>query len=50
MLKFNGEFVAKLGTSGQEEGNFNQPFSTAVLSDGRIIVTDFGNDRVQVFE
>ena len=40
---------SKFGASGKEEEKFKNPFSTAVLSDGRINVTDFGNHRVQVF-
>ena len=50
VFKLNGEFVTKFGASGEEEGKFNQPISTAILSDGRIIVTDFANNRLQVFE
>ena len=50
MFKLNGEFVTKFGASGEEEGNFNMPISTAILSDGRVIVTDLDNHRVQVFE
>ena len=26
------------------------PFSTAILSDGRIVVCEFNNNRIQVFE
>ena len=28
----------------------NKPISTAILGNGRVIVTEFGNHRVQVFE
>jgi len=31
-------------------GEFDIPVSTAVLSDGRIVVTDCGNDRIQILE
>ena len=31
-------------------GEFDKPVSAAVLSDGKIIVTDFLNHRVQLFE
>ncbi|XP_068671283.1 E3 ubiquitin-protein ligase TRIM71-like [Montipora foliosa] len=50
VFKLNGEFLTKFGAFGKEEGKFNQPISTAILSDGRIIVTEFGNHRVQIFE
>ena len=50
VFKLNREFVTKFGASGEEEGKFNMPISTAILSDGRIIVTDIDNHRVQAFE
>ena len=50
VFKLNGEFVTKFGAYGEEEGKFNNPISTAILSDGRITVNDTGNHRVQVFE
>ena len=50
VFKLNGEFRTKFGAPGKGKGKFSFPISTAFLSDGRIIVTEFGNDRVQVFE
>ena len=50
MTECNGEFITKFGASGTERGKLNMPISTAVLSDGRVIVTEFHNHRVQVFE
>ena len=50
VFKLNGEFVTKFGASGTEKGKLNMPISTAVLSDSRVIVTEFENYRVQVFE
>ena len=50
VFKLNGEFITKFGASGTEKGKFSFPISPAFLSNGRIIVTEFGNDRVQVFE
>ena len=50
VFKLNGVFLTKFGASGKEEGKFNKPISTAILSDGRVIVTDRDNHRVQVFE
>ena len=46
----SGKFITKFGTKGSGIGEFNGPVSTAVLSDGRIVVTDFYNNRVQIFE
>jgi len=42
--------VAQFGTIGSGIGEFNYPISTAVLSDGRIVVTDYFNHRIQIFE
>ena len=50
VLKLNGIFVTKFGTKGAGIGEFyNGPNSTAVLSDGRIVVADFCNNRIQIF-
>ncbi|XP_044175633.1 E3 ubiquitin-protein ligase TRIM71-like [Acropora millepora] len=48
VFKLNGQFITKFG--GKEKGKFTMPISTALLSDGRIIVTELGNHRVLVFE
>ena len=48
VLKLNGEFVAKFGTRGSELGDIDGIASIAVLSDGRIVVSDA--DRIQIFE
>jgi len=50
VFELNGKFVRKFGTKGRRIVNFNEPYSTAVLSDGRIVVADFFNDRIQIFE
>ena len=44
------EFVAKFGTKGSGIGEFDRPVSVAVLSDGKIVVSDLGNGRIQIFE
>jgi len=49
VFDLSGNFVAKFGTKGSGRGELDRPMSTAVLSDGRIVVTDFGNNRVQIF-
>ncbi|CAH3038407.1 unnamed protein product [Porites lobata] len=45
--KFVGKFVTKFGSEGSERGEFKCPVSTANLSDGRIVVCDFNNNRIQ---
>ena len=40
----------KFGTFGQGDGEFNRPTGVAVDKDGTIYVTDFKNDRLQVFD
>ncbi|KAL9982214.1 hypothetical protein ACROYT_G011027 [Oculina patagonica] len=46
----NGKFIKKFGTKGSELGEFDAPASSAVLSDGRIVVSDCGNNCIKIFE
>ena len=51
VFELSGKFVTKFGTEGIGKGEFNEgPKSTAVLSNGRIVACDFGNNRIQIFE
>jgi len=50
VFELSGNFVAQFGTKGTGVGEFNRPVSTSVLSDGRIVVTDSGNNLIQIFE
>ena len=50
MFELSGKFVKMFGKYGSGIGEFNLPVSTAVLSDGRIVVTDRGNDRIQMLK
>ena len=50
VFDLSGKFVAKFGTKGSGMGEFNTPVSAAVLSDGKIVVTDYNNHRIQLFE
>ena len=53
VFKLNGEFIkfiTKFGASGRERERIKRPISTAFLSNGRIIVTECKNDRLQVYE
>ena len=48
MFDLSGKFVAKFGTKGSGIGEFDGPVSAAVLSDGKIVVSDFRNSRIQI--
>jgi len=50
VYELNGKFITKFGTKGSGIREFNYPISSAVLSYGRIVVTDFRNSRIQIFE
>jgi DNA-binding beta-propeller fold protein YncE len=42
-------FAANFGKAGSEEGELSQPVSVAQSDDGRVWVTDYGNNRVEEF-
>lgn len=44
------QHLISLGTPGSEAGQFLEPRDVAVLSDGRLVVADTGNRRVQIFD
>ena len=46
----SGEFVSKFGSQGSGDGQFNQPRGLCVHKDGRVFVSDNGNDRVSIFK
>ena len=50
VFDLSGKFVAKFGSKGSGMGEFIEPVSVAVLSDGKIVVTDLYNSRIQIFE
>ena len=50
VFELSGKFITKFGSKGESKGKFNTPISTAVLSDGRAVVLDYYNNRVQIFE
>jgi len=45
----NGNFIAKWGIEGKEDGEFNLPIGMAFDSKGNIYVADSGNHRIQKF-
>ena len=50
VFELSEKFVTKFGSEGSERGEFDCPGSTASLSDGRIVVSDRNNHRIQVFD
>ena len=50
VFELSGNFVTKFGSEGSERGEFKYPVSTANLSDGRIVVCETDNNRIQVFD
>ena len=50
MFEVKGKFIGKFVSEGKKIGQFTGPSSSAVLSEGRIVVTDFHNHRVQIFD
>ena len=49
MLTTDGCFISKFGTQGDGRGQFNRPSGICLDFDGRIFVSDNGNDRISVF-
>ena len=50
VFELSGKFVTKFGSEGSERGEFKYPVSIASLSDGRIVVSDEDNHRIQIFD
>ena len=50
VFDLGGKFVAKFGTKGSGMGEFKTPVSAAVVSDGKIVVSELNNSRIQIFE
>ena len=46
----SGKFVTKFGTKGGQGEGFNFPISTAVLNDGKVVVSDCFAHRILIFE
>jgi sugar lactone lactonase YvrE len=45
----DGKFIAKWGTAGSGDGEFNMPWGIDIDTEGQVYVTDWRNDRVQKF-
>ena len=50
MFEMSGKYVTKFGNYGRGKGEFNGPVSIAVLSDGKIVVSDLQNHCIHVIE
>ena len=50
VFELDGKFVGKFGINGSKLGEFNYPFSVAVLSNDQIVVCDKDNHRIQIFQ
>ena len=52
VMKFNqeGQFLLSWGTAGEQRGQFHLPHSIIVDSDGRVLVGDRENNRIQIFD
>ncbi|MDY0128785.1 MAG: PKD domain-containing protein, partial [Methanosarcina vacuolata] len=46
----SGKFIAKWGSEGSGNGQFNNPHGVAVDSSGNVYVADSGNNRIQKFD
>ena len=46
----NGNFIKSFGTTGNDEGRFNDPAAFVISNDGKFYVADGGNYRVQILD
>ena len=45
----DGAYVTSFGKSGADKGNFNHPLNVCVDRDSFVLITDYYNNRVQIF-
>lgn len=50
MFDREGNFIFKIGMKGNKDGEFNNPAFLSVNKEGLLMVCDYGNHRVQVFD
>ena len=48
--KVSDKLASQFGSKGSNDGQFSDPFSVSCNSRGVIVVADFNNDRIQVFD
>jgi hypothetical protein len=49
VYNFSGVELRRWGTAGTEDGQFNIPTGIAITDDGKVVVADSRNSRIQVF-
>ena len=50
VFEMSGRFITKFGNRGRGKGEFDGPISLAVLSDGKIVVSDLNNHRIHIMK
>ncbi len=45
-----GAVLGAMGGAGKEPGRFSYPYGITILSDGRLLVCEYGNNRLQVLD
>ena len=50
VFELNGKFVGMFGTKGSNLGELSYPNCVAILSNGQIVVSEWNNNRIQMFE
>ncbi|XP_033125436.1 E3 ubiquitin-protein ligase TRIM71-like [Anneissia japonica] len=53
VFKFNvddGRLLGKIGSEGSEVGQMNEPIDVTLTKEGHMIITDFDNSRIQMFD
>ncbi|XP_033100554.1 E3 ubiquitin-protein ligase TRIM71-like, partial [Anneissia japonica] len=53
VFKFNvddGRLLSKIGSKGSEVGQMNEPVDVTLTKEGHMIIADFGNHRIQMFD
>jgi len=49
LSSIDGSFLFEFGSQGRQPGQFNNPLGVCIANQGRIIVADFDNNRLQAF-
>jgi len=49
IYNLDGEILGYIGSAGRAPGELRYPYDLALLSDGTIVVCEFGNNRIQLF-
>lgn len=46
-FSLDGALLGKIGSIGNEPGQFRYPYDTALMADGTLVVAEYGNNRLQ---